>query len=315
MHDDHMKAARIHAPCGPEGIVYEDAPRPEPKEGEVLIRMHAAGVNPADWQVMSRDTPGRQYPWVPGYDVSGVVEQGGSTESGLRDGDAVYAMLPLTAGGAFAEYAVADADQVCAAPSSVGYVEAASLPIVALTAWQALFDAAQLMAGMRVLVHAAAGGVGHVAVQLAKWRGAYVIGTASAANAEFLHGIGVDEALDYTARRFEDAARDVDVVLDPFGGENASRSLFALAAGGILVSLKGIDPAVAASAEKAGVRAEYVLARPDRSQLAEIARLVDAGALRPHVQDVFELREARRALESSKRGHTRGKIVLRPPGM
>ena len=305
-----MKAARIHAPCNPEGIVYEDAPCPDVREEEVLIRVHAAGVNPADWQVMSRELPGRQYPWVPGYDVSGVVEFAGSMVSGLKNGDAVYGMLFPTPAGAFAQYAVAKAPQLCRKPTSVGHIEAAALPIAALTTWQALFDRARLCAGQRVLVHAAAGGVGHLAVQLAKLRGAYVFGTGSARNTSFLQSIGVDEVIDYTAVRFEDVARDLDVVLDPFGGELAKRSLLTLREDGILVSLKSIDDSVAATE---GIRAEYVLCCSNTSQLAEIARLVDSGKLRPHIQDIFPLSETRRALGTSKQGHTRGKIVLKTP--
>jgi NADPH2:quinone reductase len=308
-----MKAVRIHAPCSPEGVVYEDAPRPEVKADEVLIRVHAAGVNPADWQVMSRELPGGQYPWVPGYDVSGVVELAGSMVSAPQKGDAVYGMLFPAPAGAFAEYAVAKVGQVCGKPTSVGHIAAAALPIAALTAWQALFDRAQLCAGQRVLIHAAAGGVGHLAVQLAKLRGAYVFGTGSAANTDFLHIIGVDEAIDYTAVRFENVARNIDIVLDPFGGEIATRSLPVLRKGGILVSLKDVDISVAAAAR--GKRAEYLLASADRTQLQEITRLVDSGKLGPNIQDVFPLSEARRALEISKQGHTRGKIVLRAPGI
>jgi NADPH:quinone reductase-like Zn-dependent oxidoreductase len=161
-----------------------------------------------------------------------------------------------------------------------------------------------------VLVHAAAGGVGHLAVQLAKLRGAYVFGTGSARNTSFLHSIGVDEAIDYTSVKFEDVACDIDVVLDPFGGEIARRSLPTLRKGGILVSLKAVDVSVAATVE---VSAAYLLCCPNRLQLAEIARLVDSGQLRPHIQDVFPLSETRRALEASRQGHTRGKIVLRVP--
>jgi NADPH:quinone reductase-like Zn-dependent oxidoreductase len=288
-------------------VVYEDAPRPDPGEDEVLVRVHAAGVNPADWQVIRWDMPGRQYPWIPGYDVSGVVEAVGPKASGPRPGAAVYGMLPLERGGAFAEYAVARECHLCARPASVGHAEAAALPVAALTAWQALFDAAHLCAGQRVLIHAAAGGVGHLAVQLAKWREAYVIGTGSAGSADFLHSIGVDRVVDYASVRFEEAVRGVDVVLDPFGGETATRSIPTLRQGGVLVSLKetGISNVV-----PAGIRAEYVLCSPDGSQLAEIAELVDGGRLVPSIDKVYPLSKTRRALELSKEGHTRGKIVV-----
>lgn len=302
-----MKAARIHAPCDPEGVVYEDAPSPDVREDEALVRVQAAGVNPADWQVMSRAVPDRQYPWIPGYDVSGVIERAGPMLSRLQTGDAVYGVLFPAPAGAFAEYAVAKSWQLCSKPTSVGHVEAAALPIAALTAWQALFDRARLCAGQRVLIHAASGGVGHLAVQLAKLRGAHVLGTSSSGNTGFLCSIGVDETIDYTAVRFEEAARNIDIVLDPFGGEIARRPVRTLRKGGMLVSLKRLDDSVAATQ---GIRAEYVLCRSDTSQLAEIARLVDSGRLRPHIQDIFPLSETRRALETSKQGHTRGKIVL-----
>jgi NADPH:quinone reductase-like Zn-dependent oxidoreductase len=303
-----MKAVTVHAPCDPDGVLYEDVPTPEAGAGEVLIRVCAAGVNPADWQVMRRPPPRGRRPWIPGYDVSGVVERTGPGVEAFDEGDAVFGMLFPEPGGAFAEFAVAKTTQVVRKPESISHVEAAALPVVALTAWQALYDVAQVSAGQRVVIHAAAGGVGHVAVQLAKRRDAYVIGTASTANHEFVRALGVDEPVDYRTTRLEDVVEDVDCVLDPFGGEMASRSLALLSSAGILVSLK--DGGIERRAAAMGVRAAYVLAECDSSRLRAVAAAAASGELKPEVCSVLPLSDARLALETSKGGHARGKIVL-----
>ena len=312
-----MKAIRAHECGGPERVVYEDVLRPEPKEDQLLIRVHAAGVNPADWQILSHKSPKRPFPWTLGFDVSGIVEEMGNRTFGFGIGDAVYGMVhdkvsSLTPAGSYAEYVAAPSGQVSPKPERLDHIKSAALPIVALTAWQALFDAAELTAGQKILIHAAAGGVGHIAVQLAKWKGAYVIGTASAANEAFLRELGVDEFIDYRATRFEDTVQDVDVVLDPFGGEMMNRSLGVLKGSGILVSLKQTpSPEII---KGRGIRGTYILAKSNTAQLAEIAKLVDAGYVKPYIDTVLPLKEARRALELSQKGHTRGKIVLRVSG-
>jgi NADPH:quinone reductase-like Zn-dependent oxidoreductase len=312
-----IKAVRIHQFGGPEVLTYEDAPRPEPGKDEVLIRVYAAGVNPADWKMRSGKVwAGRFADRMPigmGWDVSGVVEAVGDSAAPYRTGDAVYGFIRFPdVGAAYAEYVAAPVSQVALKPHSLGHVEAAAVPLAGLTAWQALFDVARLQRGQRVLIHAAAGGVGHLAVQFAKRAGVIVIGTASGRNAAFLRQVGVDQAIDYRALRFEEVVRDVDVVLDPIGGETRRRSWQVLRAGGILVGL--VDRASVEAAPvppgTGSVRGQYMLAHPDRDQLARIAQWIDASQVRPHVDAVYPLSQASRAHEHSQKGHTRGKIVL-----
>jgi NADPH:quinone reductase-like Zn-dependent oxidoreductase len=309
---ENMKAVRIHNYGGPEVLKFEDAPRPQPGNGEVLVRIHAAAVNPVDWKVRAGRLKERiQYPLplIPGWDFSGVVEATGPGVTRLKKGDEVYARPDLARNGAYAEYIVAKESEVALKPKSVDHVQAAAIPLAALTAWQALFDTGGLKAGQKVLIHAAAGGVGSFAVQLAKWKGAHVIGTASGRNQSFLRELGVDEPIDYEKTRFEDVVHDVDVVLDTIGGDTQKRSWNVLKKGGILVSI--VSPASAEEAAKHGVRSGYVFVQPNASQLAEIAKLVDSGKLKPMVETVLPLSEARRAQEQSESGHTRGKIVLK----
>ncbi|MFE5793711.1 NADP-dependent oxidoreductase [Streptomyces sp. NPDC056503] len=304
-----MRAMVVEQWGGPEVLVEREVERPVPGLNEVLVRVHAAGVNPVDWKTRAS---GALIAWdalpVVGWDVSGTVEAVGPGVGVLRPGDEVFGMplFPRQAGG-YAEYVVAPARHLAPKPASLSHVEAAALPLAALTAWQALVDAARVRPGERVLVHAAAGGVGHLAVQIAKARGAYVIGTASAAKHELLRELGADEVLDYREVRFEDAVSDVDVVLDALGGETAERSLKVLRAGGRLVTLPGPDDVPAAPE---GVRASWVLVEPDHLGLREIAALVERGALRPVVDTVLPLSEAAKAHELGERGRTTGKIVL-----
>jgi len=309
---ENMKAVRIHNYGGPEVLKFEDAPRPQPGNGEVLVRIHAAAVNPVDWKVRAGRLKERiQYPLplIPGWDFSGVVEATGPGVTRLKKGDEVYARPDIARNGAYAEYIVAKESEVALKPNSVDHIQAAAIPLAALTAWQALFDTAGLRAGQKVLIHGAAGGVGSFAVQLAKWKGAHVIGTASGRNQSFLRDLGVDEPIDYEKTRFEDVVHDVDVVLDTIGGDTQKRSWKVLKKGGILVSI--ISPPSAEEAAKHGVRQGYVFVQPNASQLTEIAKLVDSGKLKPVVETVLPLAEARRAQEQSEAGHTRGKIVLK----
>jgi NADPH:quinone reductase-like Zn-dependent oxidoreductase len=309
---ENMKAVRIHNYGGPEVLKFEDAPRPQPGNGEVLVRIHAAAVNPVDWKVRAGRLKERiQYPLplIPGWDFSGVVEATGPGVTRLKKGDEVYARPDLARNGAYAEYIVAKESEVALKPKAVDHVQAAAIPLAALTAWQALFDTAGLKAGQKVLIHGAAGGVGSFAVQLAKWKAAHVIGTASGRNQSFLRELGVDEPIDYEKAPFEDVVHDVDVVLDTIGGDTQKRSWKVLKKGGILVSI--ISPPSAEEAAKRGVRQGYVFVQPNASQLTEIAKLVDSGKLKPVVETVLPLSEARRAQEQSETGHTRGKIVLK----
>jgi len=241
-----MKAVRMHEYGDPEVLKYEDAPRPEPASGEVLVRVYAAAVNPVDWKVRAGYTKGflnYTLPLIPGWDLSGVVESVGAGVVDWKAGDEVYSRPDISRNGAYAEYIAVKGSELGRKPRSLDHVNSAAIPLAALTAWQALFDAAGLSAGQRVLVHAAAGGVGTFAVQLARWKGAYVIGTASERNHAFLRELGADETIDYTKTPFETAVRDVDVVLDTMAGETRQRSWQVLKKGGILVSILGAPSA------------------------------------------------------------------------
>lgn len=297
----------------PDGLVEITTARPTPLPTEVLVKVHAAGVNPTDWK--SRRTGGLKLwndPPILGFDVAGVVEEIGFGVTLFRPGDAVFGMpwFPRQAG-AYAEYVTAPSRHFARMPAGLPFTAAAALPLVSLTAWQALVDTAGVRPGQRVLIHAAAGGVGHVAAQIAKARGAYVLGTARAAKHEFLRGIGVDEPIDYTAVDFASAARDVDVVLDTIGGDYAERSLRVLRPGGTYLSIvAGIDDGLSAAASARGLRAAFVLVEPDHGALTEIAALVGRGDLTATVDAVFPLGDAARAHELGASNRTTGKLVL-----
>src|SRR5712675_1365114 len=305
----NMKAIRIHQYGGPEVLAQVEMQRPTTGHDEVLIKVHAAAVNPIDWKMRAghvKEVFPLTFPSTLGWDVSGTVEEAGDNATQFKRGDEVYALVK---GGGYAEYVVAKATVVAKKPRTLDHVHAAAVPVAGLTAWQALFEVAQLRAGQKVLIHAAAGGVGNLAVQLAKARGAYVIGTASSKNQAFLGELGVDKAVDYQKTRFEDVVRDVDVVLDTIGGDTQERSFKVLKKGGILVSI--VQPPSEELAAKYGVRALFYGGHPSSSNLAEIARLIDAGKVKTVVATVLPLAEARRAHELSQGGHTRGKIVLK----
>jgi NADPH:quinone reductase-like Zn-dependent oxidoreductase len=310
-----MQAVRFHVYGSPEVLIPEETPRPLAGANEVLVQVHAAGVNPLDWKVRAGHVKGwleHRLPLIPGWDVSGVVEALGPNVTAFKIGDAVYGMLDFARNGAYAEYVAARTLTLALKPKSLDHIQAGGVPLAALTAWQALFDVAGLESGQTVLIHAAAGGVGHFAVQFAKWKGAGVIGTASAGNESFLRELGAGEVIDYRTKKFEEAVRDVDVVLDTIGGETQRRSWEVLKKGGILVSTLGISSPE--GAEEQGVRGEGILVHPDAGQLTQIAALIDAGNLKPVVSTVLSLAEAARAHELSQTGHVRGKIVLQAGG-
>ena len=306
-----MKAARGHAYGGPEVLKIEEAPRPEPAADEILVRVVAAGVNPVDAKVRAGmfKQPGAQMPFIPGYDISGVVEKTGAKATKFKAGDEVYAYLNLKRGGAYAEYAIAKESELAAKPKTLTHEEAAAVPLAALTAWQALIEKAKMTDGQTVLIHGGSGGVGSFAVQIAKARGAKVIATASAANQDFLKELGADQAIDYRAQKFEDVAKDVDVVLDTVAGETLKRSYDVVKKGGIIVSV--LDPPDKAELEKRGIRGTVFLVEPNAEQLAQIAQLIDAKKVKPFVSQTFPLAEAAKAQAAIETGHTRGKIVLR----
>jgi NADPH:quinone reductase-like Zn-dependent oxidoreductase len=307
-----MKAVRIHEYGGPEVLRYEDAPRPRPCSGEVLIRVHAAGVNPIDWKVrqgFAKERLKYKMPFIPGWDVSGVIETVAPGVTRLKSGDEVYCRPDISRDGSYADYMVVKESEVALKPESIDHVSAAAIPLAALTAWQTLFDAAKLTAGQSVLIHGAAGGVGTFAVQFAKLKGARVIGTASKKNHDFLRSLGADELIDYNAVKFEDVVHDVDVVLDTVTGETEVRSYQVMKKGGIYVSI--LAPPSPEKAAQHGVRCAHTFVQANPEQLREIAKLVDSGKVKPIIEKVFPLAEARAAQESNASGHTRGKIVLR----
>ena len=306
-----MFAVRMHSYGGPEVLRYEKIPRPRAGVGEILIKVHAAGVNPVDWKIREgylKQMANHTLPLIPGWDFSGVVDSSGPGAERFEEGDEVFGRGDLLRNGAYAEYLVMREEDVEYKPKSVDHIHAAAISLASLTAWQSLFEAANLQPGQSILIHAAAGGVGHFAVQLAKWAGARVIGTASKRNHDFLMELGIDEAIDYQTARFEDVVSKVDVVLDAVGGDTQKRSWKTLAKGGILVSI--VSQPSQDQADSYGVRQSFVFVRNNATQLAEIADLVDSGLLTPTIETVLPLSEAHHAQELSQAGHTRGKIVL-----
>jgi NADPH:quinone reductase-like Zn-dependent oxidoreductase len=305
-----MKAVVAHEYGAPEVLKFEEVPRPEPKEDEALVRVIASGVNPADPLTLSGKYArefGTHLPLIPGYDIAGVVEKTGAKVTNLKAGDAVYGYP--TFGGGWAEYVTVKQWEMAAKPKALNFAEAAAVPMGALTAWQALVDTAQLHPGQTILVHGGSGGVGSFAVQIAKARGARVIATASTANQDLLKQLGADVAIDYTKTRFEDVAKDVDAVLDPVGKETLARSYGVVKKGGIVMSLVARPDPV--ELEKRGIRGAAISVHPDAEDLAEIARLIDAGKIKPVVTEVLPLSEAIAAQRQAETHHTRGKLVLR----
>lgn len=305
-----MKAVVAHEYGAPEVLKFEEVPRPEPKENEALVRVIASSVNPADPLTLSgkyAQAFGTHLPLIPGYDIAGIVEKTGSNVTKFKVGDAVYGYP--TFGGGWADYVIIKEWEVAPKPKSLNFVESASVPMGALTAWQALVDVAQLQSGQTVLVHGGSGGVGSFAVQIAKARGARVIATASTANQDLLKQLGADVAVDYTKTRFEDVAKNVDAVLDPLGKETLARSYGAVKKGGIVMCLVALPDR--AELQKRGIRGAAISVHPDAADLAEIARLIDAGKIKPIVTQVLPLSQAVAAQRQAATHHTRGKIVLR----
>jgi NADPH:quinone reductase-like Zn-dependent oxidoreductase len=306
-----MRAIRQEVLGGPEVLRQLEVPKPEPGLSQVLVRVHAAGVNPTDWAHRAYPIFLGPPPFTLGWDVSGVVEATGFGVTLYEPGDEVFGMMPYPHGvGSHAEYVAAPARAFASKPRNVDHVQAAALPLAALTAWQALNDTAHLASGQRVLIHAAAGGVGHLAVQIAKARGAYVIGTASARNHDLVRGLGADEMIDYQAADFATAVSDVDLALDTVGGDYPARSLRTLRPGGRLISLLPFPPEVAEEAGQLGVRAQVMLVESDHGGLTAIADLVTAGQLRPVVAATFPLSDAAKAHELGEKRHVAGKLVL-----
>lgn len=307
-----MRIIRQHALGGPEVLELEELPRPDPGPTEVLVHVAAAGVNPVDWKVRTRGGLLGEPPFTVGWDIAGVVEAVGPGVTRFEPGDRVFGMprFPHEAA-AYAEYATSPSRQLARIPDGLSEIEAGALPLAGLTAWQALVETADVQPGQRVLILAAAGGVGHLAVQIAKARGAYVIGTARFAKHAFLAELGADEAIDYTSDAVEGLVRDADVVLDLVGGEESARTLSTLRDGGIFIAVPSAS-ALERLRELAGdrVRVTGILVEPDRTGLEALAGLVEAGELRVQVEQTFPLEQAARAHELGETGRTQGKLVL-----
>lgn len=310
--DNKMKAAQYAEYGADKALTVAEIAKPAPGPGQVLIKIHAAGVNPIDWKVRNGLFAGlvKNFPIIPGYDVAGEVVGAGSGASGFKPGDQVYAMLPLTAPGGCAEYVAVAADLVALKPTKATMEQAAGMPLAALTAYQNIVVEGKLSKGQTVLIHGAAGGVGHFAVQIAKAQGATVIGTGSDKSIDFIKSIGADKVVNYKTEKFEDIAKDVDLVFDTVGGDTLTRSFAVVKKGGGIVSLQAEPDA--AAAQKAGLQiAKHTVVSPNGAHLKTLAGLVDAGALKVEVSKTYSLSDVAAALKESEGGHTHGKLVVK----
>ena len=302
-----MKAVIINEYGNEDVVNYVDVERPAPNKDEVLVKVHFAGVNPVDWKIRGGlgERLGLKLPIMLGGEIAGTIEQTGDEVRDFKEGDAVYGIIPS---GGFAEYAIAKTGEIGPKPKSLDFENAAAIPLGALTAWQAIFDLANLSRGQRILIAGASGGVGSLAVQLAKAKGAFVIGLASGRNEEFVRDLGADEFVDYTKQKFEEIVKDVDVVFDAVGGDTFERAFQTLKKGGFLVTSVAFPSED--KAQEFGVKAARVFCKPNANELAEITRLIDEGKLKAHISTILPLAEVKKALQLSESGHTRGKIVL-----
>jgi NADPH:quinone reductase-like Zn-dependent oxidoreductase len=305
-----MKAVVAHEYGGPEVLKLEDVPVPEPKENEILVRVIASGVNPADPLILNGKFAkefGTHLPLILGYDMAGVVVKTGAKVSKLKVGDPVYAYLLW--GGGWAEYCISNENESSIKPKSLSFVDASAVPLAALTAWQALIDIGKIQAGQTVLIHGGSGGVGSFAIQIAKTRGARVIATASTPNQDLLKQLGADVAIDYTKQKFEEIARDVDFVLDPVGRDTLARSYGVVKKGGIVVTI--VSRCDETELKKREIRGASLSSHPNSGELDEIAKLIEAGKIKPVVAQVLPLSDAAKADGQAETHHTRGKIVLK----
>ena len=302
-----MKAVIINEYGNEDVVNYVDVERPAPNKDEVLVKVHFAGVNPVDWKIRGGlgERLGLKLPIMLGGEIAGTIERTGDEVRDFKEGDAVYGIIPS---GGFAEYAIAKTGETGPKPKSLDFENAAAIPLGALTAWQAIFDLANLSRGQRILIAGASGGVGSLAVQLAKAKGAFVIGLASGRNEEFVRDLGADEFVDYTKQKFEEIVKDVDVVFDAVGGNTFERAFQTLRKGGFLVTSVAFPSED--KAQEFEVKAARVFCKPNANELAEITRLIDEGKLKAHISTILPLAEVKKALQLSESGHTRGKIVL-----
>ncbi|WP_035052361.1 NADP-dependent oxidoreductase [Andreprevotia chitinilytica] len=306
-----MKAVRIHDYGDRSVLRFEEALLPTLGAEDVLIRVVATSINPVDWHIRNghlQTMLPHRLPLTLGWDVSGVIEAVGAQVRDFQPGDAVYSRPDIVRDGAYAEYIAVRANEVAAKPKTISHIEAASLPLAGITAWDAIVKVGDVQAGQRVLVHAGSGGVGSLAVQLAKWRGAYVISTTSTPNVDFVKGLGADEVIDYRSANFKDVVRDVDLVFDTLGGQVQDDSWGVLKSDGLLVSV--VRPPDQKKADELGVRSTFIFIQPDAAVLRELAVLVDISVVRPVVGAEFALKDIVAAHALSESGRARGKIAI-----
>lgn len=309
-----MKAIRIHEYGSVEVLKMEEVPLPEIHEDDVLIKVYATSVNPIDWKVREGKLRWRNLhhlPLIPGWDVSGVIEQTGKNVKNFKTGDEVYSRPGVARNGSYAEYIAVKEDEIALKPAALSHEEAAAVPLVGLTAYEALVTTANIQSGQRVLIHAASGGVGSLALQLAKTFGCFTVGTTSTKNVDFVKSLGADQVIDYRNQDFTKILKDVDIVLDTIGGQTQHDSLKVLKEGGILVSI--INPPDEEEVKRHHIRSGYFFVKSNGKTLAILAHLIDTGKLRPVVGKVFSFNEeeVREAQELSQSGRAVGKIVIR----
>src|SRR5208337_3148760 len=306
-----MKAVRIHAYGDRSVLSFEDAPKPEIQPDEVLVRIIAASVNPVDWKIREgylKSMIPYEFPLTLGWDFSGVIEASGAEVSNFRVGEAVFSRPDIARNGTYAEYVAVRAAEIARKPKTISHLEAASLPLAGITAWETVVTIGQLAPGQRALIHAASGGVGSLAVQIAKWRRAHVVATTSAANMDLVKSLGADQVVDYRKGKLTESVRDMDLVVDTLGGEAQTSSWRVLRRGGTLVSTVSV-PSVD-EAKEFGVKSEFLFITPNAPVLDRLTDLVDTGKIRPLIGGEFALRNIADAHALSESGHTVGKIVL-----
>lgn len=307
-----MRALRLNEYGPVDNLKMEEISTPEPKDKEVLIKVYAAGINPVDWKIIEGKDSDRfpiKLPITPGWDLAGVVEEVGKSVKAFDIGDEVFCKPELNQQGAYAEYIVVPESIISLKPTNISFTDAGSIPLAGLTAWQGLFQYGNLKKGEKVLIHAASGGVGSLAVQFAKSKGAYVIGTCSTDHVSFVKKLGADEVIDYTKENFEDELKDIDLVFDTLGGEIQQKSFKVLTSGGRIISTVGVQ--FEDEAKEKNIRLVAFMAKSNQEHLDEIASLIEDGSVVPAVSGVYSLEEAPQALRLSADGHVRGKLVLR----
>lgn len=307
-----MKAVVIREYGNEDVLKFEEVQKPLPNSDDILVKIHNIGLNPVEWKVRNGlgEIFGMKLPIFLGSEISGTVEAIGADVNKFKVGDEIFGNVNMMRGGGYANYVLAIESEIAHKPQNIDFVQAAAIPVGALTSWKAIFTTGNLQSGQKVLIHGAAGGVGSMGVQLAKAKGAYVYATGSGKNEDFIKELGADEFINYTTTKFEDVAKDVDVVLDTVGGDTQTRSFQVLKKGGFLVSL--VAPPSQELAEQYGVKAEMIQSGPNGELLEEIAKFVEEGKVRAHIEKIFPLSEIKEAHKLSESGRARGKIVLEP---